>query len=105
MAETSATFNLADAFERVHERLDGIKDQLSEAKSHLAKVDTHLGGLLGNGQPGRIKSIENAVAQLKEERDVTKGYIKGAAAIMGAAAVVLSALVNWLINLWMKVKP
>ena len=70
-------FNFQQAFEGIHERLNEISTGQTEAK-------THLKGLLGNGQPGRITLIEADVDNLKLDRARLKGYIGGIGAVVVA---------------------
>lgn len=76
------TFNLQQAFEGVHDRLNDIDRKVTESS-------TKLHGLLGNGQPGRVGVLEKDVGELKEEASRAKGYM---AALVGVGTVVGGAI-------------
>ena len=43
----------------------------------LAKLDTQMTSLLGNGQPGRISTLEDEMEDLKQARWTLGGWILG----------------------------
>lgn len=81
-------FNFQRAFENVHQRLDEIATQTT-------KTETHLHGLIGNGQPGRIGLIEADIKSLKEGRQWARGYF----AAMGAVLTILGILGHYLVDI------
>jgi hypothetical protein len=95
---TMPNFNLQKAFETVHSKLDIISKEQTDAAIHLGQVDVHLAGLLGNGQPGRIKIIEDRVGGLVQQKDWLKGYV----AAIGAIVVILGALAHFLVDVLLK---
>ena len=82
------TFNLENAFARVHERLDEIKEQGIEAR-------THLHSLIGNGQPGRVGALEEKVGLLEKHNERSKGYF----AALTAVATVIGGAMHYLVDL------
>lgn len=62
------TFNFQRAFESIHSRLDGIA-------AEQARTSTHINGLIGNGQPGRITNLETAVQELKDKKSEARGAL------------------------------
>jgi hypothetical protein len=51
----------------------------------LAKLDTHMVHLVGNGQPGRIRLIEEDLEALKKARWTLGGMIVGITTAVSAA--------------------
>jgi hypothetical protein len=43
----------------------------------LARLDTHMSDLVGNGQPGRVQKLETSVEELKKARWTLGGMIIG----------------------------
>lgn len=60
----------------------------------LASLKTHMEGLVGNGQPGRINLIEEKVTVLGKDISRAKGWAAG----IGSAALVVWALVKFLFH-------
>jgi hypothetical protein len=50
----------------------------------LARLETNMKDLVGNGQPGRVKILENEVSSLKKARWTFAGIIVGATAVISA---------------------
>jgi hypothetical protein len=48
----------------------------------LARLDTKITSLIGNGQPGRVTRLESAVEELKKARWIVGGIIIGVSAII-----------------------
>lgn len=51
----------------------------------LARLDTHMESLVGNGQPGRVTKLETAVDSLRKWRWTISGAVLGAAGLISAA--------------------
>lgn len=47
----------------------------AEILERLARIETHLESLVGNGQPGRIAIIEKSVQSLRESRASYAGIV------------------------------
>jgi len=90
-----AEFDLQRAFEGVHTRLNDISAVQSESTAHLAQVDTHLAGLLGNGQPGRIAKLEIAVTDLVEHKNKALGYV----AALGGFLTILGVVGHYIVDM------
>lgn len=76
------SFDLPTAFGSLHTRLDSIQADVTETR-------THMNMLIGNGQPGRIGEIEQAVDDLKAYKNRSIGYtaaIAGFLALLGGLA-------------------
>jgi hypothetical protein len=98
-------FDFQQAFDNINSRLDSIVTEQTKGQVHLAKVDTHLSGLLGNGQPGRIKEIEDGMAKMATSIGnliQDRAYLKGYVAAIGLGIVLVGALGNYLLKLWMR---
>ena len=73
-----------DTLHRIEDKLDNStilhSEQHTELMSSVSVLQMQMVGLLGNGQPGRITTIEGKVDNLTKFRYVVVGY---AAAISG----------------------
>lgn len=68
---------MEDALRRIDDHLEKQDAKLDTIKEMVIRHDTHMTGLLGNGQPGRITVMEATIDDLKHDRDKAKGWIAG----------------------------
>lgn len=68
--------------EEVRELRTVVVDAKQEIGERLATVETHLYGLVGNGQPGKISDIEDDIKELQR----FKYWLLGSAATVSASA-------------------
>lgn len=70
-----------------------IVGELRMIGERLARLETHVESLVGNGQPGRLTLVENKVSELQHWRWKATGIYTGASAV-------ISAVVAFLYHLW-----
>jgi hypothetical protein len=73
-------------------RFDNLSDYQTYVLDSLARLETHMESLVGNGQPGRIKIVEDNVRSL----DRRSYWLAGAAAGVG---VLLSTVLRLVFKL------
>lgn len=54
---------------------DGLHGRINEISTQVTEVSTHVKGLVGNGQPGKIQLLEADVSSLKEWRSKQTGIM------------------------------
>lgn len=65
----------------------------------LSALETHMRGLVGNGQPGRIQNLETAIAEIKRYKYYLAGIATAVATFASAAfSVALSCLRSHLVR-------
>jgi AICAR transformylase/IMP cyclohydrolase PurH len=75
--------------------LDELRSIRTETQSNgqaIARLETSMTTLIGNGQPGRVTLIEVAVDGLQRWRAWSVGVTVGGGAVIGAAAWVIEQL-------------
>jgi hypothetical protein len=71
-----ADFDFQTAFDRVHERMNDICDEVTSNKTKLAM-------LVGNGQPGLVSRIQGDIDGLKEFKAKADATVKTTATFWG----------------------
>lgn len=66
-----------------------FNDNARDTGERLARLETSMHTLIGNGQPGRITLLETAVDQLKQFRWWMIGAAAGVSAVVSAVAWIL----------------
>jgi hypothetical protein len=82
------------------EALNHIASRVDEIRDLATKNATQMTTLIGNGQKGRIRILEENVEALNSHKDKATGYI---AALIGVATI-LSVVGHWLVDAVMKVQ-
>jgi hypothetical protein len=77
-------------FDLILAELKGLRDDTKSNGERLARLETQMYSLVGNGQPGRIGLLERAVEELKRWR----WWVVGAAAGSGAVISVLAWVIE-----------
>jgi hypothetical protein len=62
--------------------------------SDLTELKTHMKSLVGNGQPGRIALIEQAVERHERYSQRTRGYIAGVLGVL----TLLGSVTGWVLH-------
>lgn len=65
----------------------------SETGERLSVIETHVGSIVGNVQPGRLTIVENKVSELQHWRWKATGIYIGVSSVV-------SALTVYLFHLW-----
>lgn len=65
----------------------------SDTGERLSVLETHMEGLVGNHQPGRLTILENKVAAIQQWRHYTTGIYIGVSGL-------ISATVAFLYHMW-----
>ncbi|MGH9404395.1 MAG: hypothetical protein ACRD3D_01005 [Terriglobia bacterium] len=64
----------------------------------LARLETDMRALVGNGQPGRVDKIEAEISSLQESRARGRGAIAAIGACAAALATAATLLTDYLIR-------
>ena len=62
-----------------------LNSGLQETGERLSALETHMQGLVGNGQPGRIQNLEIAVTDLKRSKYYFAGIVTAVCTFASAA--------------------
>lgn len=91
-------FDFQKAFERVHDRIgevhQDVSDKIDEVSKELTETRTKLSFLIGNGQPGEIQHMKDDIGELKDFRSSAKGYIAAISAVGAALGMVGHFLID-----------
>lgn len=71
------------------QEIKGLRDDTKANRERLARLETQMYGLMGNGQPGRISLLERSVDSLKQWRWWVVGAAAGGAAVISVIAWVV----------------
>ena len=68
------------------EEIKGLRDDTKANGERLARLETQMYGLMGNGQPGRISLLEQSVDSLSRWRWWVVGAAAGCTAVISVLA-------------------
>jgi hypothetical protein len=85
---------MGDKFDLILAELKGLRDDTKANGERLARLETQMYGLVGNGQPGRIALLERAVEELKRWRWWVVGAAAGGAGVLSAIAWMVEVVVK-----------
>jgi hypothetical protein len=66
---------------------DELLQIISEQSRAIGRIEGHLEKLVGNGQPGLIKELQNDVDSLKDSRSHMRGYLAGVTGVIGVGEI------------------
>lgn len=79
-----------DKFDLILAELKELRDETKSNGERLARVETQMCSLVGNGQPGRIGLLERAVESLSRWRWWVVGAAAGASTVISAVAWIVT---------------
>lgn len=79
---------IGQILERIEKKTDEQSTELRDQSKMLVELKTNMTALIGNGQPGRIKNIEDDVSAIKRLSYMMMG-----------AGVAIGGLVTWLFRI------
>ena len=86
MAETDGKVDL------ILEELRELRNDTKENGERLARLETQMYSLVGNGQPGRIGLLDRSVEKLQQSRWCVVGVSAGSGGVIGALAWVVEVV-------------
>ena len=77
---------MRDTIDLILEEIKGLRDDTKANGERLARLETQMYSLVGNGQPGRIGLLERAVESLSRWRWWVVGAAAGASGVISVIA-------------------
>lgn len=80
---------------QILDELREMRREQSEQGERIARIETKLENVLGNGQPGRLTNVERDVKALREKAAHNKGWFAGVSGVL----TVVGIFGHWLVDL------